>query len=466
MMQAATQEEEGRLKHERSCARQARPLNSRHGASHAPDMPMPKLLSLPQITPGKPLDPIQRQELVKLQQHIQAQLKEQRMIVEKYKQIPELRHSGLFNSDSLATAAPSASSEDMSTQDLDSSRRHLDDPTQALEDDSEAKPSILRSERTTDSLLGTTTKVHVDFGDPYLSDEMTRDELSSLVDELMKRGGIDGEDTGEPSIESSRMTSKATAKSRDCFSSSRSEDLNDENLEHLVHEDSVNEEFPVSSPATSSTEPYSSSKTCQRPDEFSAALARPVIHKEMTQIVAPIDRTLEPADLSQLGGTPPGREERRLIEVAVRRMFHSVGTGALNQIVEAFREWKLQPCTAIVKQQSPVNTGPGLCVLLEGVVDVIHRPLGATSNEKVCTYDRCGQCFGELELLYDVPKGTGHERRLHWATIATRTPVTLWTIHRDTLRGLAKASSVPCKQSLSEASDSGDESMLSHRTRE
>lgn len=146
--------------------------------------------------------------------------------------------------------------------------------------------------------------------------------------------------------------------------------------------------------------------------------------------------TLEPADLSQLGVQAPGREERRWIEAAVRRMFRSLGPAALESITEAFREWKLQPCTAIVKQQSPISMGPGLCVLFEGVVDVLHRPMGSQTNEKVCTYDRCGQCFGELELLYDAPRATsGAGRKLHWATIATRTPVTLWTINRDTLRG-------------------------------
>merc|ERR1719272_264914 len=70
--------------------------------------------------------------------------------------------------------------------------------------------------------------------------------------------------------------------------------------------------------------------------------------------------TLEPADMSQLGTKPPGREERRWIEAAVRRMFRSLGPAALEDITEAFREWKLQPCTAIVEQGKPVSVGPGL----------------------------------------------------------------------------------------------------------
>lgn len=37
------------------------------------------------------------------------------------------------------------------------------------------------------------------------------------------------------------------------------------------------------------------------------------------------------------------------------------------------------------------------------MIDVLHCPTGAATSEKVCTYDRCGQCFGELELFYGKP---------------------------------------------------------------
>jgi len=151
---------------------------------------------------------------------------------------------------------------------------------------------------------------------------------------------------------------------------------------------------------------------------------------------------LHPSDMSQLGSKPPGREERRWIEAAVRRMFRSLGPAALEDITEAFREWKLPPGTALVEQGKPVSVGPGLCVLFEGVVDVLNKPMGGTEYEKVCTYDRCGQCFGELELFYDAPRG-GSGRKRHWATTATRTPVTLWMIHRDTLRGIVPGCAAP-----------------------
>lgn len=143
---------------------------------------------------------------------------------------------------------------------------------------------------------------------------------------------------------------------------------------------------------------------------------------------------MDAADESSMGKEPPPREERRWIEAALRRMFRALGPTALGNIAEAFCEWHLPPKMTIVTQGSPIASGPGLCVLFEGVVDVLHRPKGAHESEKVCTYDRRGQCFGELELVYDAPRTCGPRRKAHWATIATRTPVTVWVVSRDVLR--------------------------------
>lgn len=141
----------------------------------------------------------------------------------------------------------------------------------------------------------------------------------------------------------------------------------------------------------------------------------------------------------QLSGRPPGREERRWIEAAVRRMFRSVGPTTLDAITESFREWRLPAAFSIIQQAAPIASGPGLCVLFEGVVDVLHRPKGGSESEKVCTYDRLGQCFGELELLYNAPRGGGPGRKAHWATITTRTPATLWTVDRAVLRSVIQS---------------------------
>merc|ERR1711956_159298 len=142
------------------------------------------------------------------------------------------------------------------------------------------------------------------------------------------------------------------------------------------------------------------------------------------------------------------------IEAALRRMFRSLVPTSLEALTQAFREWRLPANAAIVKQAAPITTGPGLCVLLSGVVDVIHCPKGGTQSEKVCTYDRCGQCFGEIELFFDSPRGQRNSRKSHWATIATRTPATLWTVSRSCLRATVPgaASQTTAKQPRSPGS--------------
>lgn len=170
--------------------------------------------------------------------------------------------------------------------------------------------------------------------------------------------------------------------------------------------------------------------------------ADPLLVREQSQ---PSPKSLVPASprkddlpaIGDLGSRRPGTEERRWIEAAVRRMFSLLAPSALESLIESFREWKLPKGVVIVKQSTPISTGPGLCVLLEGVVDVMHCPKGAKESDKVCTYDRCGQCFGELELFCDgssqmTPRTSG--RKLHWATVGTRTPVTLWIVDRKALQ--------------------------------
>jgi len=158
---------------------------------------------------------------------------------------------------------------------------------------------------------------------------------------------------------------------------------------------------------------------------------------------------LKLADRKTMGIRPPGHEERRWIEAAVRRMFRALSPLALETVAKAFREWKLPPETIIVKQGSSIDSGPGLCILFEGVVDALYWQKGGSENEKVCTYDRPGQCFCELELFYDTPKAPGSRRKTHWATLATRSAVTLWAVERKTLRGnVPGAKSQSCSQAL------------------
>lgn len=151
-------------------------------------------------------------------------------------------------------------------------------------------------------------------------------------------------------------------------------------------------------------------------------------------IVQALSGSLVDLDSRTLGILPPGVEERSWIQFAVRNMFSSLSAEGMSVLLGAFRELQLPPCRAIVKQGSPINTGPGLCVLFDGVVDVLHSPSGSTEPQKVCTYDRRGQCFGEIQLFFDTPSGGG-PRRQHWATISTRTKVTLWAVNRADIRG-------------------------------
>jgi len=146
--------------------------------------------------------------------------------------------------------------------------------------------------------------------------------------------------------------------------------------------------------------------------------------------------------VGELGSRRPDAEERRWIEAAVRRIFLLLTPATFEALMDAFREWRLPPGTKLVEQGTPVTKGPGLCVLLDGVVDVLHCPTGASSSEKVCTYDRCGQCFGELELFYDqgAQRRAANGRKLHWATIATRTPTILWTVQSEALLTSPKCS--------------------------
>lgn len=145
---------------------------------------------------------------------------------------------------------------------------------------------------------------------------------------------------------------------------------------------------------------------------------------------------MPPASNFPRGSVMASGEVRMYIEVAVRRMFNSLDNRKLATVTDVFREWKLPPDAVIVKQASPIFSGPGLCVLLAGIVDVLRCERGTDSGEKVCTYDRRGQCFGELQHLYDMPtpRGSCAARNHHWATIASRTTVTLWTADRATLR--------------------------------
>lgn len=156
------------------------------------------------------------------------------------------------------------------------------------------------------------------------------------------------------------------------------------------------------------------------------------VRERLSNIVAELNGPLSPITDSFMSAEAPGEEAAHYIQAAVRRMFRSLGDTKLGDVVGSFRMWRLPPGIAIMKQGASIHTGPGLCVLFDGVVDVLQQSRG--SSERVCTYDRRGQCFGELQLVYDTPATSA--RRSHWATFATRTSVVLWSVDMSRSRGL------------------------------
>jgi len=186
--------------------------------------------------------------------------------------------------------------------------------------------------------------------------------------------------------------------------------------------------------------PTPASVAKSKPAERSPVLDKPRSAAKELAVMASAPSGLVLADPSGMGDRRPEGHERHLIESALYKIFSTLEPQSLETIVQSFREWKLPSNVAIVLQNSPITTGPGLSVLVEGVVDVLHCPKGTQQFQKVCTYDRCGQLFGELELIYDAPRPSGTVRKSHWATVATRVSCTLWSVDREklitTMRGL------------------------------
>lgn len=136
-------------------------------------------------------------------------------------------------------------------------------------------------------------------------------------------------------------------------------------------------------------------------------------------------------DSSFVSGEPPGIDLAWIVDTlshAFRiKPKHIVGASQL------FRRWTIPPRVAIVEQGMPVSSGPALSILFDGIVDVFVRPAGGVHSEHVLTYDRPGHCFGNVELLLPA-LASSPQRRRHWATMATRTPVILWAVQRDVLQ--------------------------------
>lgn len=408
-------------------------LRSGRRIAPTPVLTMPRL---PKLVPGKPLDPSQRKELVALQQQIQVQLTQQRVLVESIRQLPQFRDLSRLGAVPLDEVIARMRA-----------GRHVvgpdpigDSPAQDAEVEdgclSQRGDAAKMDDANSTSTLGTTKKVFVDL---HRDDALARPPVQRAGDEGIpdELGGPSPEDDDvEPRLLTPRSLSTSNLISLDEIC----EAACSENLDERTSPRSYPVQQVPSHPVPMQPHvPGGPTRVVPVPV--------PINERQSLPPVGALSNQMVPAESHALGTCPPGRDERRWIEAAMRRMFRSLGPPALESLTEAFREWKLPAAAVVVRQAAPISTGPGLCVLFAGVVDVLHRPKGSTEAEKVCTYDRCGQCFGELELFYEPPRGVGGGRKEHWATIATRTPVTLWTVGREVLRGQLSRASANCAES-------------------
>lgn len=132
------------------------------------------------------------------------------------------------------------------------------------------------------------------------------------------------------------------------------------------------------------------------------------------------------------GFTPPVFEksdsQRKRIAEAVSGcfMFAALGPAQLNTAIAAFQEVTVNVGQHIIEEGADV--GPedhGLYVLESGRLNVLKKG----NDEPVFVYDKIGQYFGDLALLYNAPRA---------ATVVACEASTLWSIDRTTFNCLVK----------------------------
>lgn len=98
-------------------------------------------------------------------------------------------------------------------------------------------------------------------------------------------------------------------------------------------------------------------------------------------------------------------------------MFSALDEKDRNIVIDAMEERKYQPNDYVIKQGAD---GDMLYVVDEGDLDCYKLFQGATSDKYLKTYHP-GESFGELALLYNVPRA---------ATIISKTSSTLFGLDR------------------------------------
>lgn len=130
----------------------------------------------------------------------------------------------------------------------------------------------------------------------------------------------------------------------------------------------------------------------------------------------------------------PGQAAQITAALKESFLFQSLPTENFKQVVDAFRgPLAYTVGQQVIRQGGMVESGePGLFVLESGKLDVYikteateHNPLG----NHVFTYDKMGQTFGELALLYSCPRA---------ATVVCAADSVLWSLDRDTFNNCVK----------------------------
>eukprot|EP00929_Paragymnodinium_shiwhaense_P115011 TRINITY_DN8359_c0_g1_i1.p1 TRINITY_DN8359_c0_g1~~TRINITY_DN8359_c0_g1_i1.p1 ORF type:complete len:422 (+),score=171.99 TRINITY_DN8359_c0_g1_i1:125-1390(+) len=128
-------------------------------------------------------------------------------------------------------------------------------------------------------------------------------------------------------------------------------------------------------------------------------------------------------------------QEARLTSALSRSfIFSSLQKEDLETVIKAFMAHPVAGGEVVIQQGAEVNSEePALFVLEEGMADVFKKGI----EDPVFVYDKAGQYFGELALLYNAPRA---------ATVKARTDCTLWAIDRTTFNYLVKDAARQAKE--------------------
>lgn len=130
--------------------------------------------------------------------------------------------------------------------------------------------------------------------------------------------------------------------------------------------------------------------------------------------------------------------------VAGSFLFKSLRPDVSEKVIGAFRgPLQLERGTTVIIEGTQVGSDdPGLYVLETGSLNAYKAPPGCPDirpGSNVCTYDKPGQIFGELALLYDCPRA---------ASIVAASDSVLWSLDRNTFNNCVKGANMGARQKM------------------